>query len=84
MLRPVKLVLLLIISGIGILIFLKSLDYYSPDFTRGYLLGKKEIFDGLFKYGLYAHIITAPFVLFIGIFRYSSGMNLAKENFIKL
>ncbi|MCR6638222.1 MAG: DUF2306 domain-containing protein [Sporocytophaga sp.] len=59
------------------MIFTKSLEYYSPDFQRGYLLDKKEVFDGIFKYGLYAHITTVPIILLIGssqaFFRYEKS-----------
>jgi hypothetical protein len=51
---------------VGFLIFHKSLEYYAPDFSHGYLSNKKEFFNGLFKYGLYAHIISSPLALLIG------------------
>lgn len=50
---------------IGFLITLKSFDYYQPDFSSGYLLDKKEAFAGIFKWGLYGHIATAPLLLLI-------------------
>jgi len=69
-----KFILLLSILFIGFLIFLKSLDYYDPDFTKGYLIDKKDFFDGFFKFGMYAHIVTAPIILVLGtsqvFFRY--------------
>jgi uncharacterized membrane protein len=66
--------LLLILLIIGGLIFIKSIEYYDPHFNNGYLLDKAEIFDGIFKYGLYAHIGTVPLILLTGsaqaFFRY--------------
>lgn|SRR6478735_8000334 len=66
--------ILFLILFTGILIWIKSLSYYQPNFSKGYLSDKQLIFDGIFKYGLYAHIITAPLILFIGsaqiFFRY--------------
>lgn len=66
--------LLLVIYLIGALILVKSLEYYQPDFSRGYLAHKREVFDGVFRWGLYAHIVGAPLLLFIGgvqlFFRY--------------
>ena len=68
-----------VIFLVGALIFHKSLNYYSPDFQRGYLAGKGYIWDGIFKYGLYAHIVTAPFVLLIStiqvLFRYETRLS---------
>jgi len=64
----------LLVTLIGIGIVIKSFDYYTPDFSRGYLSDKKNIFDGVFKYGLYAHIVTVPIIFLIGtiqaFFRY--------------
>jgi uncharacterized membrane protein len=55
-----------LILSIAALIFHKSLDYFHPDFTCGYLIGKQNFFDGIFKYGLYAHIIGTPICILIG------------------
>ena len=54
-----------IILLVGILITFKSFDYYPPDFSKGYLLDKEEVFKGIFSYGLYGHITTAPLLLLI-------------------
>lgn len=67
--RLAKLLFALLVLSIGLLIFLKSLEYYQPDFSKGYLWDKKEAFKGVFKYGLYAHILASPLVLFIGTFQ---------------
>ncbi len=58
--------LILPISLIGILIFHKSLEYYNPDFSTGYLSDKEAVFDGIFRVGLYAHIISVLPTLLIG------------------
>ncbi len=64
-----KLLLALFILLIGAMIFHKSLDYYQPDFGKGYLMDKRQAFEGIFKYGLYAHIVAAPLALLIGTFQ---------------
>lgn len=61
-----KWLLIILISLIGILIFHKSLEYYNPDFSRGYLSDKQLVFDGIFKFGLYAHIVSVLPALLIG------------------
>jgi hypothetical protein len=69
-----KCALLILIVFIGIAVVIKSFDYYTPDFSKGYLSDKENAFDGIFKYGLYAHIISVPVIFFIGtlqaFFRY--------------
>lgn len=57
-------------SIICLLIVLKSIDYINPDFTKGFLLGKKESFEH-YKLFLYAHIIASPIALLAGIFQFS-------------
>lgn len=61
-----KLILLPVIL-IGILIVIKSLDYYTPDFTSGFLIGKENLFNSPYKYAFYTHIIASPIALLIGI-----------------
>ncbi len=61
-----KIFLSLIILSIAALIFHSSLSYFTPDFSHGFLLGKKELFEGIYKYGFYAHIISTPIVITIG------------------
>ena len=56
----------LIILLIGLLIAYEAIDYVKPDFTRGYLLDKKYVFQGVFPIGLYVHIVVAPISLIIG------------------
>lgn len=62
--RLVRIFFLLILL-VGTLITFKSFDYYQPDFSTGYLLDKEEVFNGIFSYGLYGHIISAPLLLLI-------------------
>ena len=64
--RLVRALLALIILLVGGLIIFKSFDYYQPDFRRGYLIGRGDYFHGIFKYGLYAHIVATPLVILIG------------------
>ncbi len=66
MVTAIKVVVSILILCIAFLIFQKSLEYFHPDFTRGFLFGKKEYFDGIYKYGLYAHIIGTPVCIVIG------------------
>src|SRR5690606_11816735 len=42
-----------------------SSEYIIPDFSKGFLAGKRNVFDGVFKWGLYGHIILTPLLLLI-------------------
>lgn len=57
--------------GISIcaLIILKSFDYFDPDFTKGFLLGKEQIFP-FYKYFLFAHIIASPIAFLTGMIQF--------------
>ncbi len=70
MLRLVKGFYLLIALLIGIMIVMKSIDYFTPDFNQGFLMGKSEIFS-LYKPFLYAHIIGAPIAFLTGLFQFT-------------
>lgn len=61
---PVRILLFLIILFLSGLIFYGSLQFLEPDFSRGYLMGKEELFDSyLFPTGLYIHMIATPICL---------------------
>ncbi|MCE7990880.1 MAG: DUF2306 domain-containing protein [Roseivirga sp.] len=67
--RLAKTLYLLLAALVGVLILVKSLDYLSPDFTRGFLLDKQNIFP-FYRFALYAHIIGTPLALFSGIYQF--------------
>lgn len=48
---------------ISCLIFYTSLHYFCPDFNRGFLYDKIDIWDDFYKYFLGMHIISAPFLI---------------------
>lgn len=62
----VKSILSFFIVGIGLLILFTSLKYFNPDFSRGFLIDKKDVFKDFFGLALYTHIFTSPVMLFIG------------------
>jgi uncharacterized membrane protein len=61
---------------ICILIILKSIEYYSANFEKGFLIGKSGIFP-VYKFFLYGHIVGAPIALLSGLFQFS----FRKSNF---
>jgi uncharacterized membrane protein len=67
-LRLVKGVYFVIAVIFGLLIIVKSLDYFCPDFSQGFLSDKGLVFYS-YKYFLYAHIIASPIAFFVGIFQ---------------
>jgi uncharacterized membrane protein len=69
--RLAKLVYFPIAIFTAILIIFKSAGYFNPDFSHGFLSGKKLFFDGHYKYFLYMHILAAPLTIFAGILQFS-------------
>lgn len=67
--RLVKVIYLIIGSLIGAAIVVKSLDYFESDFSRGFLIGKKDVFP-YYQFALYAHIIGAPLAFFTGVVQF--------------
>jgi len=71
----VKIVFNKIITAIGIgiviivelVIILKVIQYFTPGYQSNFLASKSEIFNGIYKYGFYAHIIFSPIVLACGL-----------------
>jgi len=62
----VNIPLCIIVLFVGALITYSSIDYLNPDFAKGYLIDKKEVFYGVFRVGLYLHMIFAPLGLLLG------------------
>lgn len=60
---PVKSICILLILFITFSIVRLSLHYFTPSFERGFLAGKADLFEGIFPYGLYMHIIIAPLLI---------------------
>lgn len=55
---------------ICLLIILKSIEYFSPNFDQGFLIGKSGIFP-FYKIFLYSHILGAPSAFLAGLFQFS-------------
>ena len=69
---------MLFICGI---ILLAYHAYFPADFTRGFLVGREQYFYGLYAVGFYAHIVTAPAVLVIGILQSSRTL---RQRYVQL
>lgn len=54
---------------ISLSIIYLSINYFHPDFSKGYLIGKEAIFP-FFKYFLFVHIIAAPIVYISGLIQF--------------
>lgn len=76
----VKIIFILISLFLGILVFFKTLEYFNPDFSHGFLSDKEAVFHSFYKFGFYVHIISAPSILLSGIFLLS---NYLREKFKK-
>jgi len=57
---------------IGLYSILKVYMYLSSDYDSSFLRSKEQIFDGIYHYGFYAHIFTAPLILLMGLLEISA------------
>lgn len=63
----------LVVGLNALMIFVKSLSYYTPNFSTGFLSDKKEIFyQTVYPYFFYAHISISSAILIIGLFQFSN------------
>lgn len=60
---PVKVFIFLFVLLITATIIDVSINYFHPDFNRGFLAGKAELFQGIFPFGLYVHVVAAPLLI---------------------
>ncbi|MFO1064867.1 MAG: DUF2306 domain-containing protein [Pirellulales bacterium] len=59
---------------IGIYMTLPYARYFPPDFSSGFLFGREGYFYPLYACGFYAHIVSAPIVLWFGLIQSSRWM----------
>jgi uncharacterized membrane protein len=62
-----KTCLLAFVAWVGALIYLSILTYFPPQFAHGFLRGRQAYFYGWYGVAFYAHIISAPAVLLLGL-----------------
>ena len=62
-LLPGKAILVFLILLVTASIILVSTHYFTPDFNHGFLTGKAYLFNGIFPFGLYTHVIAAPLLI---------------------
>ncbi|MCY2977701.1 MAG: DUF2306 domain-containing protein [Planctomycetota bacterium] len=66
-----KSVLAFFVLMIGASIVVPYVTYFPPNFEKGFLIGKEGYFYSVYALGFYAHIISAPLVLLIGLIQTS-------------
>lgn len=63
---PVKTLLFLLLNSFNMFIAAVGISYLHPDFQRGYLAGKAQLFENSwFPYGLLLHAFSSPAALLI-------------------
>ena len=67
----------------GVLIFkvtvgvvLKYRDYFPPNFESDFLSGRERYFSGVYQWAFYAHILSGPFSLILGMILISDRFRL--------
>jgi uncharacterized membrane protein len=72
-----KVIFWVVVAVNAVLIFIKSLTYYSPDFNKGFLSDKYEVFtQTVYPYFFYGHISISSFILLVGIFQFSKKFRI--------
>ena len=68
---------------VGLLIFkvtvgvvLKYHDYFPPNFESDFLSGRERYFSGVYQWAFYAHIVSGPFSLILGMILVSERFRL--------
>ncbi len=66
-----------IAAWVGILIVLTSLTYFPPQFSTGFLKNRQSYFHGWYSVAFYSHVLSAPLVLFLGLFQFVHRVRVA-------
>ena len=70
----VQLGLLALFVRVLYLIVVEYPSYFPADFDSAFLTGRKEFFHGLYRIAFYAHIISGPISLVLGLALMTSGL----------
>ncbi|MCA9142056.1 MAG: DUF2306 domain-containing protein [Planctomycetaceae bacterium] len=54
--------------------------YFPADFSSEFLSGRRDSFHGLYRVAFYAHIISSPLVLMVGLFLIITGRRLRRDS----
>ena len=66
--RIVAALAVLVVVDVLIRTLVRYADYFPPDFTTGFLVGREGHFFGTYSAAFYAHIAAGPVVLLLGLF----------------
>jgi len=64
----------LLVIKVTVGIVLKYVDYFPPDFSSDFLLGRDAYFFGSYRWAFYAHIVVGPLTLLAGLFLVSERL----------
>ncbi len=73
-LRVLQWVIVALILKVCIIILLNYVDYFPANFESHFLIGRRDIFRGLYRIAFYVHILCAPVTLLQGLFLISDSM----------
>jgi hypothetical protein len=65
----------LLFLKVFVTILMGYVDYWPPNFNRGFLIGRGEYFYGVYQFAFYAHVIVGPAALILGTLLFFSGKN---------
>lgn len=61
-------------------VILKYQEYFPPDFTSDFLRGRERYFFGVYRWAFYAHIVSGPISLILGLMLISERFRVGFPN----
>ncbi|TWT94378.1 DUF2306 domain-containing protein [Neorhodopirellula pilleata] len=53
--------------------------YFPADFSAAFLIGREEVFDGLYRFAFYSHIVVGPIALILAAWLLFGGQKLTRR-----
>lgn len=74
--RILQLLIFLLVIKVTLSITWAYKDYFPPNFSSGFLVGRREHFRGVYRIAFYSHIISGPITILLGMLLYSEQLRL--------
>ena len=80
LLRVLKWTVILYVLRTTLLIVLKYVDYFPPNFSSDFLLGREGYFYSYYRWAFYTHVIISPPTLIVGLLLLSTAF---RTNYVR-
>lgn len=65
--RLIRLLSAILIAKVTFSVVANNANYFPPDFQSEFLIGRRHYFYGFYQYAFYAHVISGPISLLLGV-----------------